>query len=557
MKKLIVAIVMLWASMASAQTYVSTTGSDSNPCTLASPCLTLAHAIVVGTTGTIYMLPGTYHNVSVTEPNPNITITSSTGFPSDVTWDGAIAVTGFTGSGPYVATGWTNTFHPSPNATSNINPTYPLAVWPDQVFFDGAPLNIACDPKNGPYPATLATARTITDGVLGTSTVHGSPVPTITSASAAFTSADLGKVLLGTGIPSGTFIFRVLSATSVWLNQSVTPSSGVTVQILGSQFCINYQANTISISDNPAGHTIEASNQFLAINLNGNNDVLSYITFKNYSPNYDPAQFSEIEVNGANVTINGIVDRYTANKAIQGRTVNGLTISNSDLEWGSEGEISGYLLQGANVFGNTLSYSNYKQYFVTGNDTAGLKFARGGGPGLSGPFPGFQFAAQTTSGANTLVATSPNFIAANVAQQVTGAGIPATNTDGSHVVIASVTDSTHATMTANATANGTPTITITSGNRVAFNLIQNNYGSGAWFDFLWDGLIYAGNISPATPLTVSMPRRAKAASSPTISRRIAVPTIRLLLRLAPVESILADLPVCRCGITRSTARGFP
>src|SRR5665213_581225 len=181
MKKLIVAIVMLWASVASAQTYVAASGgSDSNPCTLASPCSTLLHAIGVGTSGTIYMLPGTYHNVSVTEPNPNITITSSTRFASDVIFDGAIPVTGFTGSGPYVATGWTNTFHPSPNASATISPAHPLAVWPDQVFWDGAPLNVACDPKNGPFTAPIGT-QTISDGVLGTTVINGVSIPSLTS----------------------------------------------------------------------------------------------------------------------------------------------------------------------------------------------------------------------------------------------------------------------------------------------------------------------------------------------------------------------------------------
>lgn len=70
------------------------------------------------------------------------------------------------------------------------------------------------------------TGATYTDGA----TTEGST--TLTSATAAFTAADLGMSLHGTGIPSVTLIVRVVSATQVILSRAATATAtGVTFRV--------------------------------------------------------------------------------------------------------------------------------------------------------------------------------------------------------------------------------------------------------------------------------------------------------------------------------------
>lgn len=67
--------------------------------------------------------------------------------------------------------------------------------------------------------------RSVTDGVLNTTT-------TVTSASAAFTQADKGKLIAGTGITAGTTIASVTNATTIVLSAAATATAtGVTLAI--------------------------------------------------------------------------------------------------------------------------------------------------------------------------------------------------------------------------------------------------------------------------------------------------------------------------------------
>ena len=72
---------------------------------------------------------------------------------------------------------------------------------------------------------SAANTRTVTDGVLNTDT-------SLVSATAAFTAADVGRAVAGTGIPTGTTIATYTNATTVVLSQATTATAtGVTVLI--------------------------------------------------------------------------------------------------------------------------------------------------------------------------------------------------------------------------------------------------------------------------------------------------------------------------------------
>jgi hypothetical protein len=89
----------------------------------------------------------------------------------------------------------------------------------------------------------LALTRTVTDGVTATSTV-------ITSATANFTRADIGKVISGTGVTAGTYIVSLNSASSVNVSAATTASaSSVALTIVGDvtvTFTPNTSTSTLS-----------------------------------------------------------------------------------------------------------------------------------------------------------------------------------------------------------------------------------------------------------------------------------------------------------------------
>lgn len=81
----------------------------------------------------------------------------------------------------------------------------------------------------------LAPGRTITDGVLNSTT-------TVTSVSAAFTSIDVGRTVTGTGIASSTVIDSVTNPTTIVLNNAATASgTGRTItfgDLTGQERCV-------------------------------------------------------------------------------------------------------------------------------------------------------------------------------------------------------------------------------------------------------------------------------------------------------------------------------
>jgi hypothetical protein len=81
-------------------------------------------------------------------------------------------------------------------------------------------------PSKTSAPSTTSGARTVS----GASLTAGSP--TVTAPGANFTSSDVGRSISGTGIPSGTSILSVQSATSATMDADATQTAtGVTITI--------------------------------------------------------------------------------------------------------------------------------------------------------------------------------------------------------------------------------------------------------------------------------------------------------------------------------------
>ena len=127
--------------------FVSTAGSDSSTGTSTRPVRTVARAIALAPAGgTVVLRKGTYHEtVTVTK---KVTIQN---YPAEAAWlDGSVAVTGWVKDGAvWRHDNWTPRFDASVGFTKGdkdgtgtgwqyVNPSYPMAAHPDQVFVNGA-----------------------------------------------------------------------------------------------------------------------------------------------------------------------------------------------------------------------------------------------------------------------------------------------------------------------------------------------------------------------------------------------------------------------------------
>ncbi|MEE8867513.1 MAG: right-handed parallel beta-helix repeat-containing protein [Acidipropionibacterium acidipropionici] len=131
--------------------YVATSGSDSNTGTKASPFKTISAATkAAGAGSTVVVRGGVYHENVLVYPHDALTVEA---YPGEAVWlDGSEPVSGWVKSGSvWVKNGWTTFFDASPTYTKGapdsteenwqwINPAYPMASHPDQIWVAGKAL---------------------------------------------------------------------------------------------------------------------------------------------------------------------------------------------------------------------------------------------------------------------------------------------------------------------------------------------------------------------------------------------------------------------------------
>ncbi|WP_404321520.1 right-handed parallel beta-helix repeat-containing protein [Arthrobacter luteolus] len=128
--------------------FAAPTGSDSAAGTLASPLRTIGAAIARAPQGgAVVLRGGTYHEEVTIPVNKPLTVQA---YPNEAVWlDGSRQVSNFVPTGKvYAAAGWTPTFDSSPtyqwgkpgteHGGSFVDPAYPMASHPDQVWIDNA-----------------------------------------------------------------------------------------------------------------------------------------------------------------------------------------------------------------------------------------------------------------------------------------------------------------------------------------------------------------------------------------------------------------------------------
>lgn len=124
--------------------FVATNGNDANVGSQASPKRTVAAAVAKAPNGgTVVVRGGTYHEGGVEVYKP----LSIQAYPGEAVWfDGSVPVTGWTQQGSVWKAPWSVKWDHSASYTTGVNdpdfidPAYPLAAWPDQLFVDGRQL---------------------------------------------------------------------------------------------------------------------------------------------------------------------------------------------------------------------------------------------------------------------------------------------------------------------------------------------------------------------------------------------------------------------------------
>ncbi|MDD9152019.1 right-handed parallel beta-helix repeat-containing protein [Plantibacter flavus] len=128
--------------------YVTAGNGTGGSGSLASPYTSLTHAVAKAPSGsTLVLRAGTYRESVVLASSKQLTVQS---YPKEAVWlDGSDRVTGWNKSSTgWAVTGWNTGFDTSPTFTKGasdgsaeaikfINPDYPLAAYPDQVWIDG------------------------------------------------------------------------------------------------------------------------------------------------------------------------------------------------------------------------------------------------------------------------------------------------------------------------------------------------------------------------------------------------------------------------------------
>lgn len=242
--------------------YVSTAGSDMNPGTKDRPFATISAATkAAGDHGTVVVRSGTYHEDVMVYPHEGLTLEA---YPGEVVWvDGSETVTGWRKDGStWVRDDWDTFFDASPTYTKGapdgtaenwrwVNPDFPMASHPDQVWVDDAALTQVADRSEvvagtffvdedahqlvlGTDPAgrrvdvsTLSGGMSIrsTDGVVRGIGVRrfATSVPMMGTVSTYFTGVTLQDMVIADNATTGLFV----GATGVSLDHVTVSGNGL------------------------------------------------------------------------------------------------------------------------------------------------------------------------------------------------------------------------------------------------------------------------------------------------------------------------------------------
>ncbi len=315
-------VMMLWASLASAQIFVdSTNGSDSNNClSSVTACQTVGHALTLG--NTLLLAAGAYpEEITISKP----TSLKTTDGTSDAYFDGGISVTNWTNNGDGT---WSATL---------------------------------------PYTSLIPTSSSTCQSCLGT--VQYAQYAMYPDAVHEVTVSGSDKnSLMEVCNPSGPYVTPTAGQFCIQYNTSAT------------------RPGTVTIGDDPTGQNIEVSRYQVGITFTATatGSSMDGIGVTRYADNYNATQHGAILVAANNVSIIRLWGGWNSNRSINAQAVTGFVLMGSDIENNREGGVAGASLTNAVISNNVISNNNSNQLFAVDWDASGLKLSRGVGNQING-----------------------------------------------------------------------------------------------------------------------------------------------------------------------------
>jgi len=191
------------------------------------------------------------------------------------------------------------------------------------------------------YTVTKSFGMVFADGVLTTSTA-------LTSATAAFTTADLGRIVTGTGIPTDTSIAAIVSATAVTLSAAATATAtGVVITVVGRTptYTVSTGCNSVELGDLLVDGTVGELVATTAARYALTGKALGYIVRQTDNQTYwkviniaqlaNSAGWSQDVPQDASVTLDGEVETVVSGKRTSTK-VTPFAVEN-DVIFGAEG----------------------------------------------------------------------------------------------------------------------------------------------------------------------------------------------------------------------------
>ncbi|MCD9155436.1 right-handed parallel beta-helix repeat-containing protein, partial [Aeromicrobium duanguangcaii] len=240
--------------------FVSPSGSDAGKGTQAAPLRTITRATSVTPAGGTIVLRGGEYRESVMMPGHKALHIQN--YPGEAAWlDGSQVVTGWAKSGStWVRSGWTAEFDRSPTYTRGkadgtepgwqfVNPAYPMAAHPDQVFVDGKPLQQVKSRdlvKAGTFYADYARDELVIGSDPAGRTVRASDlVLGLTATAPGSTVRGIGVFRYANSVPDKG-VLRLYAANQTVENVIVSDSATQGIALLGS----NITLRKVTSSDN-------------------------------------------------------------------------------------------------------------------------------------------------------------------------------------------------------------------------------------------------------------------------------------------------------------------
>jgi hypothetical protein len=352
-------------SVPSNAVYVATNGNDSNGTgSQSAPFATLSRAISAASAGGTVVLRGGLYNQSVFVGKA-VTIEA---YPGEIVWlDGSIPVTGWTQSGStWVHSGWTYQFDHSASFSTGsndggfVNPAYPLAAYPDQVFADGTQLQqVSGTPGAGQFAVDYANS---------TITVGNDPTGAGMRASNLQTALTIGAgnvTLRGFGIRN--YATSLPQMGTVFLGGSV--GNDLIQNVVFSNNAT--QALSVDVKNVTVDHVTDSDNGMTGIHANGANDlVISNSLLKgnntqHFNPQPSAAAIKVTRLDTVTVADNVITGNLGINaiwtdENVTHFTIVGNQVSNNSAQYGIITELSGTgIVAGNDVSGTRYGYTAF------------------------------------------------------------------------------------------------------------------------------------------------------------------------------------------------------